>query len=415
MMKYISFYIAYKYLRSKKSSRFTSIISKSSVIGISLGISAIIVVMSIMNGFHSEMRDKILSMVSHAIVTEKNYTLKNWDKLKFKIDKNKLVANSAPYVEGQAMISFGGNVHGIQVKGIIPEYEKNVTSLSENIIEGDFNNVGLKPYQISIGIDLAKKMNLSIGDKITLVIPKANTTLIGIVPRLKRFEVGSIFKFGMQQYDKNLVFIDIYEAQILYDMGNNVTGLRLKLNDLFKAKKVSNSINSYPNTDYIVIDWTMMNKNFFNALKMEKTMLMLLMFLIVLVATFNIISSLFMVVSEKKTDIAILKTIGMNSKNIMYIFILQGTFLGVTGIMLGLGIGLLISLNLDYIVAFIEYILGHSLINSDVYMISTVPVKVEAQDLLYVSIISFIFALIAAVYPAIKASKTKPAEVLKGN
>ena len=414
-MRFISFYIAYKYLRSKKSSRFTSIISKSSVIGISLGIAAIIVVMSIMNGFHSEMRDKILSMVSHVIVTEKNYTLKNWDKLKFKIDKNILVLNSAPYVEGQAMISFGGNVHGIQLKGIIPEYEKNVTSLSDNIIEGDLNNIGLKPYQISIGIDLAKKMNLSIGDKITLVIPRANTTLIGIVPRLKRFEVGSIFKFGMQQYDKNLVFIDINEAQILYDMGSNVTGLRLKLNDLFKVKKVSNFINSNFNSDYIVIDWTMMNKNFFNALKMEKTMLMLLMFLIVLVATFNIISSLFMVVSEKKSDIAILKTIGMNSKNVMYIFILQGTFLGIAGIMLGLGIGLLISLNLDYVVAFVEYILGHSLINSDVYMISTVPVKIEFLDLLYVSIISFVFALLSAIYPAINASKTKPAEVLKGN
>ncbi|MDA9181022.1 lipoprotein-releasing ABC transporter permease subunit [Gammaproteobacteria bacterium] len=414
-MRFIPFYIAYKYLRSKKSSRFTSIISKSSVIGISLGIAAIIVVMSIMNGFHSEMRDKILSMVSHVIVTEKNYTLKNWDKLKFKIDKNKLVLNSAPYVEGQAMISFGGNVHGIQLKGIIPEYEKNVTSLSYNIIEGDLNNIGLKPYQISIGIDLAKKMNLSIGDKITLVIPRANTTLIGIVPRLKRFEVGSIFKFGMQQYDKNLVFIDINEAQILYDMGSNVTGLRLKLNDLFKVKKVSNFINSNFSSDYIVIDWTMMNKNFFNALQMEKTMLMLLMFLIVLVATFNIISSLFMVVSEKKSDIAILKTIGMNSKNVMYIFILQGTFLGITGIMLGLCIGLLISLNLDYVVAFVEYILGHSLLNSDVYMISTVPVKIEVQDLLYVSIISFVFALLSAIYPAINASKTKPAEVLKGN
>ena len=414
-MRFISFYIAYKYLRSKKSSRFTSIISKSSVIGISLGIAAIIVVMSIMNGFHSEMRDKILSMVSHVIVTEKNYTLKNWDKLKFKIDKNKLVLNSAPYVEGQAMISFDGNVHGIQLKGIIPEYEKNVTSLSDNIIEGDLNNIGLKPYQISIGIDLAKKMNLSIGDKITLVIPRANTTLIGIVPRLKRFEVGSIFKFGMQQYDKNLVFIDINEAQILYDMGSNVTGLRLKLNDLFKVKKVSNFINSNFNSDYIVIDWTMMNKNFFNALKMEKTMLMLLMFLIVLVATFNIISSLFMVVSEKKSDIAILKTIGMNSKNVMYIFILQGTFLGITGIILGLGIGLLISLNLDYVVSFIEYILGHSLLNSDIYMISTVPVKIEVKDLLYVSIISFVFALLSAIYPAINASKTKPAEVLKGN
>ena len=414
-MKYLSFYIAYKFLRSKKNSRFTSIISKSSIIGISLGIAAIIVVMSIMNGFHSEMRNKILSMVSHVIVTEKNYTLKNWDKVKSRIDKNKLIHSSAPYVEGQAMISFGGNVHGIQLKGIVPEYEKNVTSLEDNIVEGDLNNIGLKPYQISIGIDLAKEMNLSIGDKITLVIPRANTTLIGIVPRLKRFEDGSIFNFGMQQYDKNLVFIDIDEAKKLYDMGENITGLRLKLHDLFKSPRMSNIINSSFDSKYIVIDWTMMNKNFFSALKMEKTMLMLLMFLIVLVATFNIISSLFMVVSEKKSDIAILKTIGMNSKNIMYIFILQGTFLGLSGIILGLLVGLIISFNLDYIVIFIEYIIGHSLLNSDIYMISTVPVIIEILDLVYVSIISFIFSLISTIYPAISASKTKPAEVLKGN
>ena len=414
-MNYLSFYIAYKFLRSKKNSRFTSIISKSSIIGISLGIAAIIVVMSIMNGFHSEMRNKILSMVSHVIVTEKNYTLKNWEKVKYKIDQNKLVHSSAPYVEGQAMISFGGNVHGIQLKGIVPNFEKNVTSLKENIIEGELNNIGLKPYQISIGIDLARKLNLSLGDKITLVIPRANTTLIGIVPRLKRFEVGSIFNFGMQQYDKNLVFIDINEAQRLFDMGENITGLRLKLYDLFKSPRMSNIINSNFNSDYIVIDWTMMNKNFFNALKMEKTMLMLLMFLIVLVATFNIISSLFMVVSEKKSDIAILKTVGMNSKNIMHIFILQGTFLGITGIILGLLIGILISLNLDYIVSFIEFIIGHSIINPDVYMITSVPVKIELLDLLFVSVISFIFALISTVYPALNASRTNPAEVLKGN
>ena len=414
-MNYISFYIAYKFLRSKKSSRFTSIISKSSIIGISLGIAAIIVVMSIMNGFHSEMRDKILSMVSHVIVTEKNYTLKNWDKLKYEIDKNKLVISSAPYVEGQAMISFNGNVHGIQLKGIIPEYEKLVTSLSDNIIEGDLNNIGLKPYQISIGIDLAKKMSLSIGDKITLVIPRATNTLVGIVPRIKRFEVGSIFNFGMQQYDKNLVFIDINEAQVLFDMDDEVTGLRLKLHDLFEVKKMSNFIFSNFKSNYIVIDWTMMNKNFFSALKMEKTMLMLLMFLIVLVATFNIISSLFMVVSEKKSDIAILKTIGMNSKSIMYIFILQGTFLGLTGITLGLIGGLFISLNLDYLVTVVEYIIGHSLLNSDIYMISNVPVKIEMLDLVYVSLISFVFALLSTVYPSINASKTKPAEILKGN
>ena len=414
-MNYTSFYIAYKFLRSKKNSRFTSIISKSSIIGISLGIAAIIVVMSIMNGFHNEMRNKILSMVSHVIITEENYTLKNWDKLKNKIDQNNLVYSSAPYVEGQAMISFGNNVHGIQVKGIIPDYEKNVTSLENNIIDGQLNTIGNKPYQISIGIDLAKKMSLKIGDKITLVIPRANSTMIGIVPRIKRFEVSSIFNFGMQQYDKNLVFIDIKEAQLLYGKGADVTGLRLKLNDLFLAPSMSEIIKFNYTPNYIVIDWTMMNKNFFNALQMEKTMLLLLMLLIVLVSTFNIISSLFMVVSEKKSDIAILKTIGMNSKNIMKIFILQGTFLGAAGIILGLILGLLISFNLDYIVKLIEYFLGRSILDSDIYMISSVPAKVELLDLFYVSIASFLLSVLATLYPSINAAKTKPAEALRGN
>ena len=414
-MNKISFYIAYKFLRSKKNSRFTSIISKSSIIGISLGIAAIIVVMSIMNGFHSEMRNKILSMVSHVIVTEENYTLKNWKELKYKIDKNNLVYSSAPYVEGQAMISFGNNVHGIQVKGIMPKHEKDVTSLKDNIIKGSLNEIGNKPYQISIGKDLARKMNLDIGDKITLVIPRANSTIIGIVPRIKRFEVSSIFNFGMQQYDKNLVFIDIEEAQLLYGTGNKITGLRLKLHDLFKSQEMSGIIKSNYKPNYIVIDWTMMNKNFFNALQMEKTMLMLLMLLIVLVATFNIISSLFMVVSEKKSDIAILKTIGMTSRNIMQIFILQGTFLGICGIILGLLLGLIISFNLDYIVKFIEYFLGQSILDADIYMISSVPAKVELLDLLFVSTASFVLAVLATIYPSLNAAKTRPAETLKGN
>ena len=414
-MKYLIPYIAYKFLKSNKTSRFTSIISKSSIIGIALGIAAIIVVMSIMNGFHSEMRNKILSMVSHVVVTENNYTLKNWDKLKIEIDKNLFVSGSAPYVEGQAMISFKDNVHGIQLKGIVPQYEKLVTSLSENIVEGDLNDIGLKPYQISIGIDLAKKMNLSIGDKITLVIPRVNSTLIGVVPRIKRFEVSSIFNFGMQQYDKNLVFISMDEAQLLYDMGDDITGLRLKLFDLFKSPRMSKFIKKNIDSKYVVIDWTMMNKNFFKALQMEKTMLMLLMFLIVLVATFNIISSLFMVVSEKKSDIAILKTIGMNSKSIMLIFILQGTFLGALGIIFGLILGLLITLNLDYIVMFIEYVIGHNLLDSDIYMISSVPAQVDVLDLVYVSAISFIFSIVATIYPSLTASRTMPAETLKGN
>ena len=414
-MKYLIPYIAYKFLKSNKTSRFTSIISKSSIIGIALGIAAIIVVMSIMNGFHSEMRNKILSMVSHVVVTENNYTLKNWDKLKYEIDKNLLVSGSAPYVEGQAMISFKDNVHGIQLKGIVPQYEKLVTSLAENIVEGDLDDIGLKPYQISIGIDLAKKMNLSIGDKITLVIPRVNSTLIGVVPRIKRFEVSSIFNFGMQQYDKNLVFISMDEAQLLYDMGDDITGLRLKLFDLFKSPRMSKFIKKNIDSKYVVIDWTMMNKNFFKALQMEKTMLMLLMFLIVLVATFNIISSLFMVVSEKKSDIAILKTIGMNSKSIMLIFILQGTFLGALGIIFGLILGLLITLNLDYIVMFIEYIIGHNLLDSDIYMISSVPAQVDVLDLVYVSAISFIFSIVATIYPSLTASRTMPAETLKGN
>ena len=219
----------------------------------------------------------------------------------------------------------------------------------------------------------------------------------------------------MQQYDKNLVFISMDEAQLLYDMGDDITGLRLKLFDLFKSPRMSKFIKKNIDSKYVVIDWTMMNKNFFKALQMEKTMLMLLMFLIVLVATFNIISSLFMVVSEKKSDIAILKTIGMNSKSIMLIFILQGTFLGALGIIFGLILGLLITLNLDYIVMFIEYIIGHNLLDSDIYMISSVPAQVDVLDLVYVSAISFIFSIVATIYPSLTASRTMPAETLKGN
>ena len=219
----------------------------------------------------------------------------------------------------------------------------------------------------------------------------------------------------MSQYDKNLVYIDIEEAKKLYDMKQNITGLRLKLHDLFKSPKMSKIIKDKINENYIVIDWTMMNKNFFNALKMEKTMLMLLMLLIVLVATFNIISSLFMVVSEKKSDIAILKTIGMRPNDIMYIFIFQGVFLGFVGIVLGLTLGIIISLNLDHIVKFIESILGHSILDSDIYLISDVPAKIQILDLIYVSLISFLFSLFATIYPSINASKTMPAEQLKGN
>ena len=290
-----------------------------------------------------------------------------------------------------------------------------MTSLSNNIIQGDLSKIGNNPYQISIGSDLAKKMNLNIGDKLTLIIPRANSTLIGIVPRFKRFEVSSIFEFGMHQYDKDLVFRDIEEAQKLYEMDNYVSGIRLKLFDLFKSPGMSSIIRNEISPEYIVIDWTMMNKNFFKALQMEKTMLMLLMLLIVLVATFNIISSLFMVVSEKKSDIAILKTIGMSSNKIMSIFIIQGCFLGIIGIVLGIILGCLFCYNLDYIVQFIEYILGYSILDSDIYMISKVPAEIRILDIIFISLTSFIFSLLATLYPSINASRTKPAEVLKGN
>ena len=407
--------IALKYMKSKKSSRFTSIISKSSIVGITIGIAVIITVLSIMNGFHSEMRIKILGMISHVIITGPDYGLSNWQNIYSKIKNNDEVLASAPYIEEKAMIIKGKNVHGIQIKGIIPELEKKVTNLEKNIILGNLSHLNNKPYQISIGKDLALKLGVKLGDKITLVIPKTQTTVIGVIPKLKTFEVSSIFYFDMKQYDKNLAFINMSDAQRIFSFNNKITGLRLKLNDLFDAPSFRENINLQTDEKIIVIDWTMMNKNFFEAIKMEKTMLLILMMLIVLVATFNILSSLFMVVSEKRSDIAILKTMGLDSKNIMNIFMIQGTVLGVVGIILGIIFGLLICFNLESIISFIEYFLGRSLINSDVYFISKIPAKVMINDIIIVSLFSLFISFLATIYPSYKASKTEPAIILKGN
>ncbi|MEC7885799.1 MAG: lipoprotein-releasing ABC transporter permease subunit [Pseudomonadota bacterium] len=407
--------IALKYMKSKKSSRFTSIISKSSIVGITIGIAVIITVLSIMNGFHSEMRNKILGMISHVIITGPDYELSNWQNIHSKIKNNNEVLSSAPYIEEKAMVIKGKNVHGIQIKGIIPELEKEVTNLEKNIVLGNLSHLNSKPYQISIGKDLALKLGVKLGDKITLVIPKTQTTVIGVIPKLKTFEVSSIFYFDMKQYDKNLAFINMGEAQKLFSLDNKITGLRLKLNDLFTAPSFRENIDLNTNEKIVIIDWTMMNKNFFEAIKMEKTMLLILMMLIVLVATFNILSSLFMVVSEKRSDIAILKTMGMDSRNIMNIFMIQGTILGVVGIILGIIFGLIICFNLESIISFIEYFLDRSLINSDVYFISKIPAKIMINDVVVVSLFSLFISFLATIYPSYKASKTEPAIILKGN
>ena len=414
-MNNLPLFIALRYLFSKKNSIFTSVITKSSIIGIALGITVVITVLSVMNGFHNELRNKILGMVSHVIISNVSGEVSDWENVVEKIKKHKHVVGYAPYIDGQGMITHKGEVRGVQVKGINPKLESSVTSLHQHIVDGDLNEISIPKFGVSIGKSLAKKLNVGLGDKITVIIPQAQTTALGVIPKIKMLKVSSIFHYDMSQYDNNYVFININDARKLFLSKKQVSGIRLKLDDLFNAPLVRDNLSHMLSNNLYALDWTMINKTFFDAIKLEKTMLLILMMLIVLVATFNILSSLFMVVSERKEDIAILKTLGLYSSDVTKIFIYQGMLLSLVGVFFGVIFGLIISYNLDVIISIIEYIIGRSLISSQIYFISDIPAEPALYDIVIVIILSLSMSFLATIYPSKKAAKYEPAQILKGN
>ncbi|MCK5478838.1 MAG: lipoprotein-releasing ABC transporter permease subunit [Methylococcales bacterium] len=413
MFKPLTLYIGMRYTRAKRRTQFISFITFTSVLGIALGVTALIAVLSVMNGFEAELRERILGMTSHTTITGRNGQLQNWQQLEQRITGYPHVEGSAPFVRGQVMINAGRRVSGTLLRGVIPEYEPKVSEVSNKMKAGKLSDLVAGKFGIVLGKELANYLGVMIGDKVTVISPQINSTPAGILPRLKRFTVVGTFQVGMYEYDRNMAIIHISDARKLFRLGDAVSGLRLKLDDLFNAPKITQSLAKKLNYQYSVSDWTKAHSNFFRAIKTEKRVMFIILLLIVAVAAFNIVSTLVMVVTDKRGDIAILKTQGLSNMSVMGIFIVLGGIIGIVGTVLGTLGGVLLALNIETIIPAIESFFDVQFMAADVYYISDVPSKLDWTDVYFIAIIAFVLSLVATLYPAWQASRVNPAEVLR--
>ena len=403
--------IGLRYVRAQRRNHFISFISMSSMIGVALGVMALITVISVMNGFEKELKDRILGMASHAVIEELN-GLKDWQLVINNIKEHPEIVGAAPYFHAEGMLTKDKIVNGVIIRGILPHEETNVAIVAEKMIEGDLNDLKSTEFNIILGAELVRKLNLKIGDKVTLVAPQVNFTPAGILPRLKRFTLIGIFEVGMHEFDAGLALIHMDDALRLFRK-SNPTGIRLKTNNILKAPTISREIASQLSSKYWVIDWTQRHSNFFRALKTEKTVMFVILTLIVAVAAFNIISTLVMAVSDKQSDIAVLRTLGASPKSILKIFIIQGTIIGAIGILLGVIGGVWLASNIETLVPALENMLGYKFLSPDVYYISDLPSDMHWSDVILISVVSFVLCLFATIYPAFRAANTLPAEALR--
>ena len=413
MFKPLTFYIGLRYTRAKRRTQFISFITLTSVLGIALGVTALITVLSVMNGFEAELRQRILGMTSHATLTGKFGQLDNWPEAEKRIMGQPHIMGSAPFITGQVMINADRRVSGTMLNGILPDNEAKVSDVADHMEEGKLSNLVPGEYGIVLGAELAKYLGTFVGDKITVISPQVNSTPAGIVPRMRRFTVVGMFKVGMFEYDRNMALIHIDDAAKLFRLDNAVSGLRIKLDDVFNAPRITQTLGNELANDYIVSDWTMAHENFFKAIKTEKTVMFIILLLIVAVAAFNIVSTLVMVVTDKRGDIAILKTQGLTSRSVMGIFMVLGTIIGVFGTILGTLGGVLLALNAGHIVSDIEKAFKVKFLPGDVYYISDLPSKLLWSDVTTIALMAFVLSLLATIYPAWQASKINPAEVLR--
>ncbi|HRB97965.1 MAG TPA: lipoprotein-releasing ABC transporter permease subunit [Nitrosomonas sp.] len=407
-------FIGLRYTRAKKRNHFISFISLISLMGITLGMTALITVMSVMNGFQKEVRTRILGVASHVQIGSLHGNLSHWQQTAEEAAKHPTVEAAAPYVTAQGMLSHNQVVQGVMVRGILPTMEDKVADFAKMMVSGELDNLAPGEFGIVIGMELARTMGTFLGDKIVLISPQGQVTPAGILPRLKQFTVVGIFEVGHFEYDSGLVLIHMFDAQKLYRMENDdVSGVRLKLKDLFQAPQVVAELPAMLTIDSYISDWTKQHANYFRAIQIEKRMLSLILALIIAVAAFNIVSTLVMAVTDKQSDIAILRTLGASPRSIMKIFIVQGTFIGVFGTILGVAGGTLLAYNVGDVVAFIEWLLNVQFLSREVYYISTIPSDPQMADITTVAITSFVLSLLATIYPSYRASKVNPAEALR--
>lgn len=406
--------IALRYVRAKQRTHFISFMSAIAFIGIALGVMVLITVLSVMNGFDQQIRSRILVMVPQITVTGWGGELSHWQSLSQKLEKNPKfsIVATAPLIQSQAMLSANGNNGYAMINGIDPSKTAQVSPLGKHMLSGSLKDLKPGHFNIILGKSLAESLGVTVGDKITLITPKTSLTPAGIMPRLKQFTVSGLFSIGYQ-FDNGYAFINLKDAQVLYQMKSAITGLQLKLTDLYLAPHVSQLISDDLNGPYTAYDWTYSNSNFFKALKMEKTMMFFILMLIIAVAVFNMLSSLVMMVTDKQSDIAILRTVGASKWLIMRIFMIQGTLIGLIGTLLGVILGVLLSWNVTPIVNAIQSLFHVQFLSASVYFIDFVPSEIIWSDVLHVTLIALVLSFLATLYPAYRAACVQPAEALR--
>lgn len=405
--------IGLRYTHAKRSNHFISFISIASMAGIALGVMALIVVLSVMNGFQEELRTRILGVAAHLEISGPADRLADWPSVLAQAKQNKSVMSGAPFVNSQGMLANGDSVRGAVIRGIQPELENRVADFAQHMKSGKLSDLKPGEFGIILGGELARVLNVIPGDKLVLLSPQGNITPAGVMPRVKQFTVTGIFEAGMFEYDSGLALINLQDAQKLLRLGDDVSGVRLKLDDLFRAPFVTRELSQSLNGLFYITDWTQSHANFFRAVAIEKRMMFLILLLIVAVAAFNIVSTLVMAVTDKQSDIAILRTLGARPGSIMAIFMVQGAFIGVFGTLLGVTSGVLLALNLETVVPMIERMAGVDLFPAEVYYINELPSKLVWGDVGVIAGVSLLISLVATLYPSWAASRINPAEALR--
>ena len=414
----LELFIGLRYTRARRQSRFVSFISLASMVGIAIGVLVLITVLSVMNGFEQAMRDRMLSMLAHVTVSETDGLVNdgNWQDMRQRIMEFTEVKGVAPFIEKTVMLNQSDKARGVLLQAIIPELEKEVAAVFDHVIAGDMNELTPGSNHIALGAAVAKELGVEVGDSVTLISPPADILSTGELPGLQRFIVKAIFRIDMQLYDAGFAYVNIVDAAEALDMQGKITGLRVRLDNANDAPAISQGILDYLGQDYPetwVSDWTHQNSGLFTAIKMQKTVMFVILLLIIAVAAFNLVSTLVMVVTDKESDIAIMRTLGLSPPRVMKIFMVQGTLIGIIGTGLGVVLGLLLASNLDIIVPFIERLFDTDFISPDTYFISELESRINPADVALIALSSLLMSIIATLYPAWRASKIQPAEALR--
>lgn len=407
------YWVGARYVRSRSGNRFVSLISAISMLGIAIAVAVLIVVLSVVNGFERELRDRLLAMSAHATIEDPAGRIRDWPARVAAAMENPRVIAAAPYVEGQGLLVHGERLSGAELRGIDPELENGVSGIGKLMTDGELSSLAPGDFGIVLGIELARELQVTVGDRVTVTLAEGIVTPVGVMPRNKRFTVTGTYRVGMYEFDRRLAFVNLSDAARLYRLDGNVSGVRLAVSDIYRAPEIVREVAMEAGGGVLVSDWTRRHVNFFRSIQITKSILFVILLMVVAVAAFNIVSTLVMVVKDKQSDIAILKTAGARPSSILKIFVTQGTIIGIVGTAAGLVLGVLLTLNLEAIVGFMETTFGIKFLAADVYFISDLPAELRTGDVVRICAIALVLALLSTIYPAWRGARTLPAEALR--